>query len=109
MATMQDVLDEARPAMNDAAKVRYTDVDGLKYANAALSIIYSVRPDLKYGSYGTEFASLLVGDTFPLSVKWIEVVADYVRARWGMQDDEESSAPKAAAYAVLFEKWVVTL
>lgn len=101
--TMQNVLDRARIPLNDNAKTRYSDERGLEFANAAIARAYQIRPDLKFGSYGTAFTPLPVGDGFPLPYQHLQAVADYVTGRWLTIDDEANAAEKALAYMTAFE------
>lgn len=109
MSTMQDVIDLARIPLNDSAKVRYLDADLLKSANAAISAAYKVRPDLRYGSFGTEFSALAVGGTFPLPYQFEQVVADYMTARAEMKNDDSVNSGRAVLLMQTFEKEVMTL
>lgn len=109
MSTMQDLCDLARSSLNDSAKVRFSDTDCLKYANMALAATYKVRPDLKFGSYSTEFTPLVIGGTFPLPVQFEPAIADYVGFRCELRDDDATNVNKSAIYGQLFEKQVMML
>lgn len=103
MATMQAIIDLARIPLNDARKVRYTDPDLLKFANAAVFRTYEVRPDLKpVGSWGTPFAALALGGTFPLEDRLQQTVADYVSGRAELKDDENVNSARAQALMQMF-------
>lgn len=103
MATMQDVIDEARVILKDAAKVRYTDASLLKIANYALFEAYRVRPDLRFASIGTNPTAAAIGDTFPLTPQYEPLVSNYVAARAELRDDEYSVDGRAAALLALFK------
>lgn len=103
MATIQDVLNRARIPLNDDGKVRYSDERALEFANTAIARAYQVRPDLRFGSYGTAFAPLAAGAEFPLPYQHVQAVADYVTGRLLTIDDEATAAEKALAYMTAFE------
>jgi hypothetical protein len=44
--TAQQVIDAGRPLLNDAAKTRHTDADGLTWIQAGLRALCLLRPDL---------------------------------------------------------------
>lgn len=44
--TAQNVIDDARPTLNDSAKARHTDADGLRYVREGLHALALIRPDL---------------------------------------------------------------
>jgi len=106
---MQEVVDLARASLNDNDKTRFSDTDCLKFSNVAISTVYKVRPDLRFGSYATSFTPLAIGDTFPLPYQFEAAVADYIGFRCELRDDEATSSNKAAIYGQLFEKQVMTL
>jgi hypothetical protein len=103
MATMQDVLNRSRIPLNDDEKIRYTDERALEFANTAIARAYQVRPDLRFGSYGTAFTPLAVGADFPLPYQHVQSVADYVTGRLQTIDEEATAAEKAVAYMSAFE------
>ena len=88
MSTMQEVLDLGRRDLNDDAKIRYFDVDGIKYLNDGIARAYVIRPDLKFGSYGTAFSDLTTASAFPLPIEYRKALADYVTYRFFTSDDE---------------------
>lgn len=96
MATIQDVIDEARVILQDAAKVRYTDAQLTKICNYALFTANRLRPDLFFSSIGTAQTALTVGNTFPLPPQYEPVVSNYVASRAEMRDDEYSVDGRAA-------------
>lgn len=107
MATVQDVIDEARVILQDAAKTRYTDAQLTKLANYAIFEAYRVRPDLKFSSIGLDPAPLLVSATFPFPAQYEPLVSDYVAARAELRDDEYSVDGRAAALLTLFKTGLV--
>jgi len=104
MTTLQTILDVARIPLNDAGKTRYTDARALIFANAAIARAYQIRPDLKFGDYGTAFTALLVSDTFPLPFQYEQAVSDYVTGRCNTLDSEPENGARASAFMALFEK-----
>lgn len=108
MATMQEVVDRARIPLNDADKDRYSDDDLLGYANAGIARAYEIRPDLKFGAYGTPFSPLSLSGTFPLSYGKLQTIADYVTFRAETADDEHVNSNRAIAFNAMFEKALTT-
>lgn len=108
MTTMQTVLDLARIPLNDAGKMRYSDTNALKFANSAIARAYQIRPDLKFGGYGTAFTALLVGDAFPLPIGYEQAVADYVAGRMNTIDAEPENGQRALEFLALFDKALTT-
>lgn len=101
---MQEVLDRARRPLKDAAKRRINDTDFLAYANAAIARAYAIRPDLRFGSYGTPVTALAKTDDFPLPLTYMQAVANYATAMSEVEEDDETHASRAAAFMALFEK-----
>lgn len=44
--TPQQIIDDARPTINDSAKARHTDADGLRYIKGGIRALALLRPDL---------------------------------------------------------------
>ncbi|MEO6147525.1 MAG: DUF6682 family protein, partial [Sulfuriferula sp.] len=80
MSTMQDILDRARQPLNDVDKVRYPDLDLLKYANTGLRMLRLKRPDLFFGQYATQFVDKVLTDTLPIDDEYGPALSDYVTA-----------------------------
>lgn len=108
MASMQELFDTARKPLNDADKVRFPDTSMLKDANAGIGAVYKLRPDLRFGSYGTEFTPLTVNDAFPLPEHFLQVIADYIGFRCELIDDEANSG-RAGTFETIFEREVMSL
>lgn len=108
MATVQQVIDRGRVPLNDAGKDRYPDLTLLDYLNDGLAEIYEVRPDLRFGSFGTPVAPLALGDTFPLSAAHEVAIKHYLVYRSEMTDDEHVNANRATQTYQLFQKAVTT-
>lgn len=87
---MQSVVDLARLDLNDVDKIRNLDVDMLGYANDGISRAFAIRPDLKWGSFGTAYADLALTDAFPLAIEYRSAIADYVVASCEDHDDQFS-------------------
>ena len=102
--TMQQIVDLARVPLNDARKVRYSDASLLGYANSAVHRAYEIRPDLAIGSYGTPFAALVLGGTFPLPDRYAQTLADYVGGRAETKDEDAASGGRAELLLKLFER-----
>lgn len=108
MATVQQVIDRGRVPLNDADKVRYTDAILLDYLNDGMAEIYTLRPDLRFGSYGTPVAALLLTDTFPLSAAHEVAIKHYLVFRSEMTDDENVNTNRATQTYKLFERAVTS-
>lgn len=108
MSTMQDVLDDARGPLNDAAKIRYPDTTLLRYANAGLHRAYMVRPDLRFGSYTTAVTDKALGDTFPLPEQYRQVIADYVTFRAETPDDEHVNSGRVTVFMQSFSQGLLS-
>jgi hypothetical protein len=106
---MQTVVDKARIPLNDADKDRYSDADLLGFVNAGIALAYKVRPDLAFGSYGTEFSELALGVTFPLPYQFQQAIADYAAFRAETKDDEAVNGGRAVLMLQLFEKELTVL
>jgi len=101
--TIQAVLDRARIPLNDGAKDRYTDDEGLIYANDAVKVLRRERPDLFFGQFETLPGDMELGDDLPVDDEYAPAVVDYVTARWEFRDDEAAVEGKAAAFFALFK------
>lgn len=101
--TYQSVIDLARIPLNDADKTRYSDADLLAYANHGMLALVKRRPDLFIGSYTSlPDGQKTLTDSFPLSVQYVQTVADYVVSRAETSDDEHVNTGRAALFAQLF-------
>ena len=109
MPTMQQVVDAARVPLNDKDKDRVSDTDMLSYANTAIGLAYKLRPDLRYGFYGTDFVPLLIGGTFPLPDHFMATIADYVGFRCELIDDESATSGRAGGFLEVFNSGITTL
>lgn len=102
MATVQQVIDRGRVPLNDADKDRYTDLALLDFLNDGMAEIYEMRPDLRFGKYGTDPEPLELGDKFPLAAKHEVSIKHYIVYRAEMTDDEHVNSNRAAQVYKLF-------
>ena len=109
MSTFQNVIDDARVLLNDAAKNRYTDTLLLQYANEALAYAKRIRPDLFLGTYKTTLGTYLVTDTVPLPPEYSFALKDYVVGRSNAIDDEYALDGRAGAFNQNFKTVLMTL
>ena len=103
MATVQNIIDEARVILQDAAKTRYSDTQLVTHCNYALYTANRLRPDLFFSSIGTAQTALVAGSTFPLPPQFEPVVSNYVASRAELRDDEYSVDGRAAALLAEFK------
>ena len=85
--TIQNVMDLARVDLNDSAKTRNTDANLVQFVNDGIAKAYVIRPDLKYGSYGTAFVDLGTTAAFPLPLEYRPAIANYIVLRCETADD----------------------
>jgi hypothetical protein len=95
MATAQNIIDQARLPLVDAAKVRYTDTDALAYLNFGLMFLRGKRPDLFIGSLSGDMTALTLAGTVPIEQQYHQALADYVTARAETHDDETAMNERA--------------
>ena len=98
MSTIQGILDHARQPLNDVDKVRYPDLDLLKYANTGLRMLRLKRPDLFFGQYATPFVDLAVTDLLPIDDEYGPALSDFVTAHAETVDDEHVDSGRAAMF-----------
>lgn len=106
--TVQQLIDKARLPLNDADKVRLTDVELLGYANDAFLRIRKKRPDLFLGMWNILPSELAVTDYFPVTDEYVPIVADYITGRAEMKDDEHVNSARAAEFVKMFVDSLVT-
>ena len=97
--TAQEVIDLARIPLNDGGKDRYTDADLLRFLNAGLRMLKKSRADLFVGLLASAQASLLLTDALPTPEHVDQSLADYLTARAGSVDSEDSE--RVAAFFAL--------
>lgn len=101
--TMQQVADKARIPLNDASKVRYPDTDMLGYANDAILLLRSNRPDLFFGSFLTPPGAKVLGDNIPVDDTLFPALCDYVTARAATKDSDNELEKRAVMFFALFK------
>lgn len=107
MATMQALIDRARVLLTDKNKNRFTDDQCLGSLNDAIKMSKRVRPDLWFGTYGTPFADLALGGTFPLPPEY-EPAAIKCLVFWcDARESEYTDDGRAAAFLAMFEKYLM--
>lgn len=106
--TLQDVLNRARIPLNDDDKVAYPDAELLPFAVAGIQRAIALRPDFRFGQYGTPLGALTLASAFPLPEEHLQTVADYVTFRAETKDDEHINSNRALAFNSLFEKELTT-
>jgi hypothetical protein len=105
---MQDVVDDARVPLNDEAKVRYGDDKLLRYANAGLRRIYTIRPDLRLGLYATPITDLALTDPFPLVEYYRQPLADFITFRAETVDDEHINSGRVNVFMQSFDQGLLS-
>jgi hypothetical protein len=98
--TAGQVLTSARYTMNDAAKRRLPDTEGLSYVVDALNTVKNARPDLFIGSWGA-IESIALVDPLPLDAQFFRPLVDFVIARAEIKDDEAVLNARAQLLAQL--------
>ena len=98
--TAGDALASARQTLNDAAKRRLPDAEGLTYVVDALNTIKNQRPDLFIGNW-QPIESLTLGANLPLDPQFFRPVVDYVIARAESKDAAHVLNARAALMAEL--------
>lgn len=100
----QAVIDRARIPLNDADKVRYSDIDLLAYLNAGIALIRSKRPEMFYGTphlaAGTS-PVVTLADIMPLPDTLALALADYVTGRAETVDDEHAVSGRVQMFLQL--------
>lgn len=98
---VQQVLDQARIPLNDAAKLRYSDAELLIHFNAGLRQLRLKRPDLFYGRLQQPMEAVSEDAAFPLPSELANALADYVVARAETVDDEHINSGRAQMFLQL--------
>jgi hypothetical protein len=106
MATLQELIDQARIPLNDDAKTRYSDAEMLTYARSGLRTLLSKRPDLFIGQWTLDIEALDETDDFPLDMRVFDPLADYICARSQFKDDEAAVQVTATGYYALFQEGI---
>jgi hypothetical protein len=98
--TASQVLASARTTMNDAAKRRLPDTEGLTYVVDALNTVKNARPDLFIGNWGA-IETIGLNDNLPLDSQFFRPVVDFVIARAETKDVEAVQNARAKLLADL--------
>lgn len=77
----------ARVDINDTSTVRNAEANVLAFANDGIAKAYVIRPDLKYGSFGTAYVDLVATSSFPLPLEYRPAIANYIVMRCEVSDD----------------------
>ncbi len=83
--TVKDVLDDARPLLNDTEAETWGDQVFFLYLNECIRLIYNERPESRVETAGTlkSFAKIsAVGNTVPLDDIYREAVVEYLAYRF---------------------------
>jgi len=109
MATIQDVVDQARRDLlhdnkPDDTKRRYPNADLVRFINQGLLRTRDLRPDLWIGTFSTPWVDLAIGGTFPLPAQYVPALAYYAAYRAELRDDEYGVKGKAGEFLKLFER-----
>ncbi|MEJ0004366.1 MAG: DUF6682 family protein [Pararobbsia sp.] len=106
--TCQTVIDRARIPLNDAGKTRYTDAALLSYLGDGIAEAYSLRPDLRFGSFTTNPVTLFeLTDTFPLPVQHEVALQHYIIYRAENMDDENVNENREQKSFQMFERGIL--
>jgi hypothetical protein len=100
--TLQQVVDTGRLPLNDNDKVRYSDDELLGYANRAVTILKTKRPDLFYGMFTSLPGDKALTDNLPVDDTIYPAICDYVTARAESKNDESILEQRAAMFFSLF-------
>jgi len=105
VTTASDVIASARKTLNDriplSGGVRYSDTDLLGWLNDGIVETYAVRPDLRFGNYGTAVVSLNLGDPMPFEGRERIAVEAYVVGRAEFIEDQHVDSGRAQAALAL--------
>lgn len=101
MATAQNIIDQARIPLVDAAKARFSDADGLSYLNFGLKMLRRRRADLFIGSLKGDLATLTLGSTVVVPENVLQALADYITARAETHDDAAAMNDRAKDFFAL--------
>lgn len=102
--TMQRVVDQGRVPINDASKVRFTDLNLLEFAKDAIQMVLSRRPDLFYGRFSAlpDITTLTLASALPVDDTLAPAISDYITARAESGNDESVVEQRAQMFYGLF-------
>lgn len=98
--TAGDVLVSARYTMNDAAKRRLPDTEGLAYVVDALNTVKNARPDLFIGKW-TAIETIALTDALPIDSQFFRPIVDFTIARAETKDAEAVESARVELLAKL--------
>lgn len=104
MATFQNIIDQARVDLQDAAKTRYTDAEMLTYLVDGVNEARRLRPDFFFGSYTASEPVYTLASTFPLPSMYQMLFIHYLVFRAETRDDEYALDGRAVGMLARFEK-----
>jgi hypothetical protein len=109
MALMSEIVSRARVMLQDPGEIRWSNDDLLVYANEALGIARTVRPDLFKGQFAVPQGALTNTDTFPLPFGYEGYTVDYVAGRAHFREIEFASDPHAVTLFQLYKAGLLQL
>tara|TARA_B100001939_G_scaffold64778_1_gene53665 strand:+ start:9644 stop:9973 length:330 start_codon:yes stop_codon:yes gene_type:complete len=107
MATFQSIIDSTRVFLQDDAKTRYTDAQLLDYANEAIGISRSLRPDFFLGSLKTALATYTLTDDVPIPLEYQSYLKDYIMGRAEFRDDEYSQDGRVGSLLARYKQGLI--
>lgn len=109
MATFQQIIDSARVALQDDAKVRYSDANLLEYAIDGVLEARKLRPDFFIGGYTTVATTYALSDAVPLPAIYAAFIKDFVVFKAEIRDDEYAVDGRAAAMLARFKSGLLSV
>lgn len=101
--TVQQVVDFARPSLNDDAKTRWPDADCAIWVNDGVEAIYTLRPDIFIGQFSTYAPySYDLADPLPVPDRYKGVLGQWIIAAAHLVDEEGAVADLATAAVQFF-------
>lgn len=108
--TFQTLIDRARLKVNDADKDRWPDADALKDANAGVSAMLNLRPDIFFGQLATlnVDGGYTIGQSVPVNGRFTLMLEDWLIHRSQFVDDEGTSNSRSMAALQFFQSRLTT-
>lgn len=82
---------------------RHSHANMAQFASDAVQLLVQRRPDLFVGQFGSLPDALVIGSTFPLSIRLENPVVDYITARCEALNNEVDLEQRAVAFFALFK------